>query len=355
MRIGVDARELVGRVTGVGNYLAGLLREWHASGATTRHQFVLYAPAALPDELTTFEIRVLPGHGATWWQQTTLARAARRDSLDVFFAPQYTAPLALNVPVVVVIFDVSFAAHPEWFRAREGLRLRTLARTSAHRSRAIVTISEFSRREIADHLRVEARRIHVIPPGIPTRVTSSADKDAPRLLYVGSIFNRRHVPDLLRAFALVARSHPDASLDIVGDNRTYPLEDITAAIEREQLRDRARWHQYVTDAHLANLYRRAKAFAFLSEYEGLGLTPLEALAAGAPSVLYDTPIAHESCGNAAVYVPPRDDRAAATAIEAVLFDDRVRGTLLDAAPAALSQYSWQQAAAATLSVLESCR
>jgi len=355
MRIGVDARELVGHVTGVGRYLGGLLNEWTASGATSRHHFVLYAPAPLPAEYSPFDVRVLPSRSAgTLWQQTTLAAAARRDSLDVFFAPQYTAPLFLDIPVVLVLYDISFVAHPEWFRTREGARLRMFTRFSTERSRDIVTISEFSRREIAEHLRVDARRIHVIPPGIPRRVFAStnAHVHGARLLYVGSIFNRRHVLDLIRAFSAVARTRPDASLDLVGDNRSYPFEDVTSAIEHEALGDRIRWHRYAAEEQLAELYGRARAFAFFSEYEGLGMTPLEALAAGAPSVLYDTPIARESCGDAALYVPPADRAAATRAIETLLYDDVVRERLIAAAPDTLERYSWTRAAATMLGVLE---
>ena len=360
MRIGVDARELAGQVTGVGRYLHGLLHEWSTTGAAGEHEFVLYAPAPLPSELSAFHTRILPARlkpgaprAGTWWQQTTLASAARADHLDVFFAPQYSAPLRLSVPTVVVIYDVSFAARPEWFRTREGIRLRTLVRWSAAKACAVVTISEFSRREIREHLRVDDRRIHVIPPGIPFRSTSAA-KDS-RLLYVGSIFNRRHVLDLIRAFAIVARKHADASLDIVGDNRSYPFEDVTAAIEREQLGDRLRWHRYANDEQLADLYGRARAFAFLSEYEGLGLTPLEALAAGAPSVLYDTAVARESCGDAALYVKPGDQRGLVHAVETLLYDDETRGDLLMSGEPELAKFSWSRAASETLRVIEQCR
>ncbi|HUK34084.1 MAG TPA: glycosyltransferase family 1 protein, partial [Vicinamibacterales bacterium] len=345
----------------VGRYLDGLLAQWASSGATSRHQFTLYTPSALParystsSTFSTFEVRVLPGTAGTWWQQTTLAAAIRRDLPDVFFAPQYTSPLLVKTPTVVVIYDVSFAAHPEWFRTREGIRLRTLTRWSARRAREVVTISEFSRREIAEHLGVGLQRIHVIPPGIPTRTPSIAPKDEARLLYVGSIFNRRHVIDLIRAFATVAREHGDASLDLVGDNRTFPVEDITSAIARERLGDRIRWHRYASDDLLADLYSRSRAFAFFSDYEGLGLTPLEALAAGAPPVLYDTSIARESCGGAALYVAPGDSAAATRALEALLYDDGTRAGLLEVRASVLARYSWPRAAAETLNVIEGCR
>src|SRR5207244_13194540 len=146
-------------------------------------------------------------------------------------------------------------------------------------------------------------RIHVIPPGVAVPESPSPPvPTSPRVLFVGSIFNRRHVVDLIRAFAPIARAHRDASLDIVGDNRSYPREDLRATIDAQGVRDQVRWHEYVPDEALRALYAQARAFAFLSEYEGLGLTPLEALAAGVAPVLLDTPVARESCGSAAIYV-----------------------------------------------------
>jgi len=144
------------------------------------------------------------------------------------------------------------------------------------------------------------------------------------------------------------------SLDLVGDNRTYPHEDVASTIRAEGLGERVQWHQYVTNEALADLYGRARAFAFLSEYEGLGLTPLEALAAGVPSVLLDTPVARESCGDAALYVRLGDLAGTANAIERLLLDEPLRARLLAAAPAVLARYDWARAASDTLSVIEEC-
>ena len=80
------------------------------------------------------------------------------------------------------------------------------------------------------------------------------------VLYVGSIFNRRHVVDLIRGFAPIARVR-EVSLDIVGDNRTYPHADLVAAIASEGIADRVRWHEYVTDAELEDLYSHARPLA----------------------------------------------------------------------------------------------
>src|SRR5262249_53739992 len=122
----------------------------------------------------------------------------------------------------------------------------------------------------------------------------------------------------------------------------------------ENLDGRVQWHRYVSDDRLADFYARARAFAFFSEYEGLGLTPLEALTAGVPPVLFDTPVARESCGDAALYVRPGDLDEAARGIEAILVDEPTRAGILAAAPSVLARYSWPKAAQATLSVLEQC-
>ena len=354
MRIGVDAREIVGRQTGVGRHLSGLLAEWGVGDVAGRHQFVLYAHDTIPDAAAPFVTRIVPGTPGTWWQQVQLPRAMADDGLDVFFSPQYTAPLFVAVRTVLVLYDVSFAAHPEWFRFREGLRLRSLSRAAAANASAVITISEFSRSEIVEHLNVPASRIHVIPPGVPVRTTRHESPREPKMLFVGSIFNRRHVPDLIAAVAPILRAHSSASLDIVGDNRSYPHEDVVAAIEREQLARQITWHRYASDEQLAQLYGRARAFVFLSEYEGLGLTPLEALTAGVPPVLFDTAVSRESCGNAALYVRPDRPQDIRPAIEQVLFDDDLRSRLLAAAPEVLARFSWARAARETLAVIESC-
>ena len=132
MRIGIDARELCGKPTGVGRHLAGLLGAWDGSARAERHTFVLFAHdtpvISLPRNAT---VRVVPGAGGTLWEQTALAHAANREQLDVFFAPGYTAPLRLTMPSVVLVHDLSFASHPEWFRAREGLRRRLFTKWAA--------------------------------------------------------------------------------------------------------------------------------------------------------------------------------------------------------------------------------
>jgi glycosyltransferase involved in cell wall biosynthesis len=354
MRIGIDARELCGRATGVGRYLAGLLAEWARTDQGRRHEFVLYAPEPLPTPLDAhrFPTHIVAGSGGTWWEQRRLPAVAARDHLDVFFSPAYTSPLFRRTPTVVAIHDLSFAAHPEWFAVREGARRRWLAWQAAQQARAIVTISRFSERELVERFNVPASKIRVIPPGITTPRTPPNCSRGAAVLFVGSVFNRRHVPELIRAFAPIARNYANATLDVVGDNRTFPRQDLRRIIEDLGLREHVRWREWISDEELGLLYGSARAFAFLSEYEGLGLTPLEAIAAGLPPVLLESPVALESCGAAALYVRRLDLPAITDALERALFDEGSRQAVRAAAPTVLARYSWARAAAETLQVLE---
>lgn len=384
LRIGVDARELLGSMTGVGRYLGELMRRWTARADAQRRQFILYAPEPLPLALPsgTTEQRVIGRGTGTWWEQTALRRAANADKLDVFFAPAYTAPYRVRVPLAVTIHDISFIAHPEWFRPRERWRRRWLTGHAAAAASVIFTDSQFSRAEIERYLRADPHRIRVIPPGVSpvgpfeprtrnqnrepgtenpgtplpgSRIPgpeSRASGREPLVLYVGSLFNRRRLPDLIAAFARATIDLPDARLVIVGADRTWPSQDLRAVSGAHGVQSRVELRSYVSDSDLAELYARASVFGFLSEYEGFGLTPLEALAAGVPPVVLDTSVAREVYGRAAAYVRSGDVAGAAAALKRLLTSPSSVGELLAHAPSVLARYSWDRTAADTLEELE---
>ncbi len=355
LTIGVDARELLGDTTGVGRYLGELLRRWTARPDASRRRFVLYAPERVPLPLPadTVEHRPIGEGRGTWWEQTTLRTAVRLEAPDIFFAPAYTAPLGIKVPLALTIHDVSFLAHPEWFRPRERFRRRFITSRSAAAASVIFTDSEFSRAEIEQHLRVPPDRIRVIPPGVSPRHRGpvAADSREPLVLYVGSIFNRRRLPDLIAAFARATAALPTARLVIVGDNRTWPRQNLEEIAASQGVGARVELRNYVDEETLASLYARASAFAFLSEYEGFGLTPLEALAAGVPIVVLDTAVAREVYGPAATYVEPGDIDGTAGALRSLLAHFGTSATMREAG-GVLARYSWDRAADETLSAIE---
>jgi glycosyltransferase involved in cell wall biosynthesis len=368
MKIAVDARELLGRPTGVGRYLAELVACWSRQPTAAGHEVLLCSDRelALPAGLigaggARIEGRVVAGAHGVRWEQIDFARALRRERVDVVFGPAYSGPVLTRVPLVVAVHDVSFCAHPEWFSAREGRRRRWLAWAAGRRARMVLTISEFSRQEIVRTLGVPADKILVThlsaggwfdPLGrAQNPAEGSLASREPLVLFVGSLFNRRHVSTLIRAFAPLARELAAARLVIVGENRTRPPEDPEALARELGIADRVSVRSYVADAELADLYRRAAAFAFLSTYEGFGLTPLEALTAGVPIVVYDTPVAREVYADAALFVREGDTDGVTRALGTLLTDDTVRAHQRARAETLLPRYSWDRTATATLDAI----
>lgn len=342
MRIAVDARELDGQPTGVGRYLAEILGAWRTLPEAANHEMILCRPDAPPS--------------GTLWEQLMLPRQLRRRRADVLFAPAYTGPVRCPVPMVLTVHDVSFAAHPEWFSLREGIRRRWLTRLSAQRAGRIITVSDFSKSEIVRHLGVAADKVDVIYSGLNTlrREVPASTPAPPRsaaVLYVGSVFNRRHVPELIAGFGALARRHPEVQLDIVGDNRTTPRVDLEAVARGSGAAERVRLRSYISDDELAGLYATAGVFAFLSDYEGFGFTPLEALAARVPIVVLDTSVAREIYGAAAFYVPKAEPALVDAALERALFDAPERARVLGAAHDVLARYSWRESARRTLQTI----
>ena len=360
MRVAVDVRELCGRPTGVGRYLSGLLEAWGDNATAQRHQWTLYAHAR-PAVLDRWEpqVRVIAGGGGTAWEQFTFPRALSAQRPDVLFAPGYTAPLTVAAPIVLTVHDVSFFAHPEWFSFREGTRRRALTAWSARRARRVITDSEFSKSEISRYIGIEETRMRVIPLGVDqphagSRFPDPGSRREPTVLYVGSIFERRRVDTLIEAFDLVAAHVPGATLEIIGENRTRrPRLDLDALRTRTRHADRIHIRSYVDDATLRSLHQRATMLAFLSEYEGFGFTPLEALAAGVVPLVLDTPIARETCADAARYVSPGAPVAqVAQAMADLLTNAPARRELLQRGTSVLARYDWDLTAGDTLKALE---
>ena len=358
MKIAVDARELVGKPTGVGRYLSKLVECWSASSDATRHEWRFYVhDATALNGVFASATEVLPGSGGTRWEQWTLPRALSTTRPDVLFAPGYSAPFTTPCPIALTVHDVSFFARPAWFSPREGLRRRRVTAWSARRAAVVLTDSAFSRDEIVRHIGIPSTKIRVVAPGLPASPLQ-ADQRArgPHILFVGSLFRRRHVDRLIAAFTdSIARRVPESSLQIVGEDRSYPPIDYQGMVAGSDadIRQRITLASYVDESELSRLYSAAAVFVFPSEYEGFGFTPLEALQYHVPPIVLDTPIAREVYGPAARYVNDvSHPLELADAIVELLTNTTARDAVLRHADEVLARYDWNRAATATLRAIE---
>ena len=351
LRIGVDARELQGRPTGVGRYLRNLVRGLTEEHGDTVVAFVVgQPPADRVLEHPLVEVRPLrrmrPGLA---WQQLSLPPSVRTNTLDVFFAPAYTCPWFLGIPCVTTVHDLSFFALPEDFAWLDGVRRRVTVAASIRASARVIAVSDFTRREIVSRFPAAADRVVTIPHGSDDDLPPAPGRDeararlglrGPLVLTVGTVFGRRRLPVLLRAVSRLRARFPGLRLDVVGDVRAHPPFDGPALARRLGLQDCVSFSGFVDEAGLADRYASANAAVFLSAYEGFGLPALEAMARGVPVVVSDRPALNEIFGEAALVAPLEDEQAIADAIARLLLDERLRETLLHRGRTLAARHSW---------------
>jgi glycosyltransferase involved in cell wall biosynthesis len=202
---------------------------------------------------------------------------------------------------------------------------------------------------------VDADRIVVAPNGATAmpRPDYTVVPHHPYLLAVGSLTPRKGLDTL---FAALAHAALPASVGLVLAGATgWDGHRVLDAIDHNHVSDRVTCTGRVTDAQLAALYERCIAVCVPSVAEGFGLPLLEAAAAGVPVVASDLPVFRELEGLAALYAPPRDERAWTEALERIVADDALRRESAVKSHAVAREYTWDRTAAIALGAYEQAR
>lgn len=365
MTLGIDARVLTHRPTGVARYLRGLLEEFPALRAPgeTIELFVDASPSEpLPGQPDRVTVLRWPGPGGDpAWRQARLAWRLRRSPVDVLFCPFYSAPLSAPEPWVVTVHDVSFLAHPEWFRLRSRLAF-SLVGPSARRAARVITVSRFSADEIVRRLQVPASRIEVIPIGLDPSwralVTTSERRavrewlghTGPYVLHLGAVHQRRNVDALLRASALLAPTNPDLAVVVAGPT-IAPAPNLARLTRELGLERRVLRREWAPENLVRALLAEAAAVVYLSSYEGFGLPALEALAVGAPLIALRRASLPEVLGDAALWLDEPTADGLAFRIQTILDDPRAAGELGRRGAAHAARFSRADGARRTFDLL----
>ena len=356
-RLGFDGLFLGQPMTGAGQYATHL---WEA----------------LQRDAEPFDVRLLaPPEGRVRgkarklaWEQLGLPREARRTGVDLVHVPYFAAPMWQAVPHVVTIHDVIPLVLPEYGGSTQmRAYLRLVIRTS-RRARLIVTDSRHARDDIERVLGIPSVRLRVVPlaasklfqPAVTAQdelaveaVRRRHQLTRPFVLNVGGYDRRKQLPDLVRGFAAaLPRLEEPVDLVIVGAPHTDnialypPLEPLVRELG---LRERVRAIGFVNEEDKRDLCRAASVFAFTSAYEGFGLTPLEAMACGAPVICSNRTSLPEVVGDAGLLIDPRPE-AIAAALVTTLTDPALRADLARRSVARAALFSWRVTADQTLAV-----
>jgi len=298
--------------------------------------------------LTPFRARRRPSHpldgiflGASLW----------RSKPNLFFSPGFNSPIGWPGRFVFTLCDLNLLSVPENSNAVKRAYYRHVIRPACHRAAFVLTISEYSRREVCAWAGVSEDKVvnvscAVGPPFSPSG--RKRDLGYPYLLYVGNRRPHKNLPRLLEAFA-ASGVRKDVKLVLSGqaDGSTSKMIDGLGLSGDVQFVDLS------SDDDLSDAYRGAVALVFPSYYEGFGLPPLEAMACGTPVLTSNACSLAEVVGDAAVMVDPFSVEHITAGLRRLVQDTSLRLELRDRGLLRAQSFSWREVARKTWSVLQS--
>jgi glycosyltransferase involved in cell wall biosynthesis len=250
--------------------------------------------------------------------------------------------------VITTLHDVLPLIIPNYFASKQAeAAYRNRVQNDIDRSDLLLTISEFSKKEILHNFKVSAEPVVIhYAPTVHTRGLLPASSDGTNqdyFLYVGGYDKRKGIESLLQVFTKLHNQEKLHSKLLLVGSRGYYSQELKRLID-EALRVKAIAELgYVPDAVLFELYAKAKALIYPSKFEGLGLPPLEAMASGCPVLTTKCTSIPEICGDAVYYTDPDDEEAFASSIIDLNNDRQLRDKLARRGLKQAAKFSWDGA------------
>ena len=348
LRVAFDATPLVGQATGIGVFVRGAVSELAGRDdlALRAYAMTWRGRGDLAERLPAVVGRVrLPMVAApllrAWAHVDEPVIEWWTGPLDVVHGTNFVVPPA-RAAEVVSVYDLTALRFPEMCQPAT-LRYPALIRRAIRRGAWIHTLTEAMAEEITALLGAARERVGVVAPGVDAVATRAKRDGRPYVLAIGRAEPRKDLPLLVRAFDSVAAEHPDLDLVLAGPPG-WGEEALEAAVMGAHHRDRIRRVGWVSERKKAELLGGAAVFAYPSLYEGFGIPPLEAMAAGVAVVTTGAGGLPEAVGDAAMIVPVGDQDALAVAIARLSEDRGERERLVAAGRERVAGFSWSRCA-----------
>lgn len=274
---------------------------------------------------------------------------------DAFLSPDGFLPLRSSIPSLAVLHDLNFEHYPEDLPTAYSKYYRSYFPRFARHATRLATVSDFSRRDIAERYEVSTQRIDVVHNGVgraygplsDERRQTARDSYAEGQEYficVGSLHPRKNIARLLLAFDKMLSEHPsELRLVIVGE-RFWWDERMEEAWKRVVHKERVLFTGRLEQEHLAHALGGAMALAFVSYFEGFGIPVAEAMRCGIPVVAAEATALPEVAGEAALYCDPFSVDDIARALHEVSCDPALRAELSRRGLVQAERYTWDKAA-----------
>lgn len=362
MKVALDARMI--KYTGIGRYIqnliVGLARHKGANSYSVIVNSDGYAPAGGDNIVYQQTSRQIPPYSLR--EQVILPYEVKKTGSDMVHYPSFNMPFLNSKPSVVTIHDLIYLDPASCPNRAAHTYAWCMLRRAAWSARKIITISQFSKKEIVSRLGVRPDKISVIYHGVSPlyRVETDTERLAcirnkysipgPYILYVGNHQPRKNIKRLFDAFLMMKR-YEDYTLVLTGkiDPRRQALY---SEARRDGLDGRVLFLGEVPEIDLPALYSGSELFVFPSLSEGFGLPPLEAMACGAPIVSSAAMSIPEVVGDAGILIDATDTAAISEAMDRVLSSRMLREDLIAKGLDRAARFSWDEATKKTLRVYE---
>lgn len=350
MKVALDAGPLLDPPTGIGRYTAELAAHLELAGHEVKG-FAFALRGNVPASPPTRRLRLPATLARSLWMRFGAPGLSRLvGDADVVHGTNFVLPPTGDVPGVVTVHDLSFT-RPDVFPGGE--RLVPLVPWSIGRAARVIVPSAAVGAEVSEAYGVEVDRISVTHEGVSplffgaTPLSSVAlgrfGIPGPFVLSLGTIEPRKNLPALLAAWAGARALLPGWTLAIAGPKGWGPeLEPAPGVVLLGR----------VPDETLPGLLAAADVFCYPSRYEGFGLPPLEAMAAGTAALVGDYPAASEVVGDAALRVDPYDVDDIGEGLVSLATDGALRRRLELAGRARAARFTWSATARATTEAYE---
>jgi len=302
-----------------------------------------------------------------------------RERLDLIHFPHFNVPVLCPVKFIVTIHDLILIKYPTQRATTlapliykiKNFFYKIVIALAVKRARLVLTVSEYTKKDIIRQFKVDERKIIVTYEGVadlretphpnPLLIKEREHEEyglikQPYLLYVGNAYPHKNLESLIRVYSEICREMKNLSLVLVGkEDYFYSRLKEQACLTGRQAKNLGGaviFPGYVPDDDLKILYSRARAYVFPSLYEGFGLPPLEAMAFGLPVVSSNKTCLSEILGEAALYFNPDDEADMKVKIKRVIKDENLRADLIKRGYEQVKKYSWSECAEKTLAVYE---
>jgi glycosyltransferase involved in cell wall biosynthesis len=368
LRIAIDAHSVGTELAGNESYATNLIEALADIDSVNHYTLYVSKREALErfsNRWPNFAVRATLPHTPLIRIPLTLSAELRKNPVDVFHV-QFTAPLVPPCRVVASIHDLSFEHFPRTFKRRSSMQLRLTVRHTAKRAAHIITLSDYSKRDIVQTYGIDPRRITVTPAAAPASFAPVVDEEElarERALYgiegdyilnVGSIQPRKNLSRLMAAYSSLRRAQPGAKLPqlVLAGKCAWLYDETIRTIKEMEISKSVVLTGYVPQADLPALYSGALCFIYPSYFEGFGLPPLEAMQCGVPVIVGNQTSLPEVVGEAAVLVDPFDVDDIASALEELIRDSGLRSQLRAKGLEQAKLFDWRETARRTLAVYQ---